>query len=195
MLETEFRSLAENVIFPEIHNILDKEEYLVMAGTKITVLQGLYQNFEKYFSKIKLKGKSPDRHKLAACICMSILESVPLVYAKNIVQPNKKLRYLNEFLAINVALEFMHPYLIYVEYKNDDLSLKNDALQRFCMKLPEKKICDKTTYGQNLIRDFHSSFNKSCGNRCDIFAYSTIFYHLDRYNRRKLKEFREQEQM
>ena len=159
----------------------------------------IWKKFEGYKEKalLNMSGTRLDRHKLASCICGTIIEIKPLV-GFNGARINK---YANEWLALQVGLDVVKVNMIHDMIRNLQIPTKDIKIvveymkDNFNMKLPslEDNICDKHSYVDNLIIALfktHSLCN-SKQSECfhyDIFAYSKIFYHLELYNRENLKK-------
>lgn len=158
----------------------------------------IWKKFEEYKEKASLNmiGTRLDRHKLASCICGTIIEIRPLVGFKG-AEINK---YANELLALQVGLNVVKVFMIRDMVR--DMNISKEVINivveymkdNFNMKFPllDDNICDKHDYQTNLRNALYKT-HELCdykGNECfryDIFAYSKVFYHLELYNREDFK--------
>lgn len=151
----------------------------------------IWKKFEEYKKKAleNMSGTRLDRHKLASCICGTIIEIKPLV-GYNGAKINK---YANEILGLQVGLDVIKVYMIRdLEILDKDKNLVIEYMKdNFNMKFPPLKdnVCDKHDYYTNLRNALYRTHDKCAfkGDVCfhyDILAYSKIFYHLELYNKK-----------
>ena len=145
----------------------------------------LGKTYETYINraKAKLDKKRLDRHKLASCFCGAIIETKPLTGYQNAVIP----KIANEYVALYAGMAVVKFYMI------NDLADKEAypyLKDHFEIKLPpsDQNVCDTQEYVKNLGNALYWS-NSECNQtrtECfsfDIWAYATIFYHLELYNK------------
>lgn len=159
----------------------------------------LGKKFEEYREKAANNMANPrlDRHKLASCICGAIIEVQPIVGVNNNPIPQK----INEIFALHVALNVIKYYMMYDITDSLDISssiknkVKTYLRDNFNMELPSIKenICDTQEYESNLTNALYWTHYYKCEatkTDCfhyDIWAYAKIFYHLELYNKPRLK--------
>ncbi len=135
-------------------------------------------------------SKRLDRHKIAACLCGAIIEVKPL---KSINNNHHYEESANAKLAIYSAINVIKFYMIFGKLKdfNDTTGEYKKCLKKyFSMKFPlvEENICDTKAYLENFTTALLGTQVKCKNNnelecnKFDVWAYSDIFYHLERYN-------------
>lgn len=159
----------------------------------------MWKKFEEYRKKSSLNMSSSrlDRHKLASCICGTIIEVRPLEGKKNA----EIYKTANEILALHTGLSVVKLYMIDDLAKElkipeeEDNEITNYMYKNFNMQLPslEENICDVQEYEKNLLNALYwshskcTTLNKECFHY-DVWAYAKIFYHLELYNRKYFEE-------
>lgn len=148
-----------------------------------------------------------DRHKLASCMCGAIIELQPIRLLSNRQLCPKR---ANELLALYAGLGIIKDFMIYdvlckiPSYSKERQSIKNYLKDNFKLILPslDDKICDTQEYAENLYNALLWTHNECVfkSSECyhyDIWAYSTIFYHIESYNKIRLenlvKKYKEQD--
>lgn len=154
----------------------------------------LWKAYHKYESEASanMSGSRLDRHKLAACICGAITELQPIIGLNGV----KISQSANELLALHTALGVIKSFMMKDVYENSNAptEIKNEIniylKEKFEMCFPhlEENICDSQEYRKNIVNALFW-----CRRKCyiisrdcfqyDIWAYSKIFYHLERYNK------------
>lgn len=184
ILSDTYKLLYKTIIEDLLAQICNSDINYCVRDDKIPYEIG--EKFEEYKDRAtsNMSGKWLDRHKLASCICGAIIEVRPLTGYNGAVILKKA----NEILALNVGMAVLKYYMMY------DLSCSPDAYEylkeKFELRFPtlEENICDTQEYEKNLYNALYWS-HKTCSitnKECfcyDIWAYSKIFYHLERYNK------------
>lgn len=196
-----YKRLHRDVIEACIEQIcIHYEEYsmrYITGNEKTAVAMG--KKFDEYRKKSSLNMSSNrlDRHKLASCICGTIIEVRPLEGKKDVVIKETA----NEILALYTGLNVVKLYMIDDLAKDlkipedEDNEITNYMYKNFSMKLPSlnENICDVQTYEKNLLNALYwnhskcTTLNRECF-RYDVWAYAKIFYHLELYNRKYFEE-------
>lgn len=147
-------------------------------------------------AKEKMSSARLDRHKLASCICGSIIEIKPLVKSKKDIPIKKR---ANEELALFVGSEVIKLFMIKDLLKKEKLSEEEECAARmylkdhFTMQFPSHNVRDRIEYKESLLNSLlwsHfecSTYKKECF-PFDMWAYSIIFYHLELYNQEALRQ-------
>lgn len=157
-----------------------------------------YEEYRKLASNNVLSRRL-DRHKLAACVCATIVQIQPLTG----VNGQKIKKTANEIVAMLAAFTVLKYYMItdYLQDKKNTLSaqekenMKVYIKENFQIECPtlDENIGDRQEYEKNLLnalrwtRTLCRYSNKKCCS-FDIWAYATIFYHLETYNRKRFNE-------
>ena len=205
-----FRYLYKHIIeevFSEIcqRNLNYSIEYKIK---NIPIHYAIYEKFEEYrkITAANMAGNRLDRHKLASCMCGTILELRPIV-PYNGATPVKK---ANEFVALSISLAILKHYmiddLIESSIKSGKLTSEEEKIchnylaSNFYINFPSAKENIRDLCEYNVIITNALLFNnKECtykSGKClqyDVWAYSLLFYHLELYNRdilnNKFEEF------
>lgn len=161
----------------------------------------IWKKFEEFknLASNNVISKRLDRHKLAACICATLVQIQPLVGVKG----QKIMKTANENVALFAAFTILKYYMIsdYLQDDRNTLSVQEKDKMRVylrenfqieCPKLGEN-IGDRQEYEKNLLnalRWTRTLCRYTSDNCCtfDIWAYATIFYHLEKYNMKRFKE-------
>lgn len=166
--------------------------YITGSEKTAIVMEKKFDEYKKRTS-LNLSSNRLDRHKLASCICGTIIEVRPLEGRKG----TETKKAANEMLALYSALSVVKIYMI------DDLAKKlgipqeenggavSYMYENFEMLLPplEENIRDVQNYERNLLNALYWSHSecKRFKTECfqyDVWAYAKIFYHLERYNKK-----------
>lgn len=124
-----------------------------------------------------------DNHKIAACICYSLLQNKIFSFEVYDNMP-KRMFTINYELAYTVSLGFIFTTLV-AQYKNigrEDLA--NKLLQQQTLIVPE------TSFGHD---EYHNgrihtlALNDIYGNTFDILTYSDMMFWIEYYNRQMLE--------
>ena len=124
-----------------------------------------------------------DNHKIAACICCSLLRNKIFSFDVYENMP-KRMFTINYELAYTVSLGFIFATLV-AQYKNigrDDLA--NKLLQQGTLIVPE------TSFGHDEYHDgrIHTlALNDIYGNTFDILTYSDMMFWIEYYNRQVIE--------
>ena len=186
--------LKRRVIEKKIAAIQALDSSLVLAN-KVNEIKSFTENsvFHRLFTAINdnekyVRGFMGDRskldgHKLASCICGAIRDIKPLERVQGEGTANRQLPMFNEVLALFSAVEFLRPFIIshFLDKHPKYAPLRQRIRNEFKVSFTDT-IRDKKAYPQNLIAAIHRSRD------FDIFAYATIFYHIDLYNIDKLEK-------
>lgn len=143
-----------------------------------------------------LQSSKLDRHKLASCACGAIIAIQPIRY----LSKDSTVKGANEALALYVGLAVMRRFMMYDFVEKlptwDERQKVRSYLQsHFEVSLPELKdnIRDIQEYERNLCNALYWTYQKyDVQNpdpfQYDIWAYATIFYHLETYNKPKFDQ-------
>lgn len=200
-----FDKLYQDIISDLLNHIFVKfHDYCVDRDIQYK----LYEKYEKYRRIADEHMESPklDRHKLASCMCGAIIELQPI---RRLSNPQVCPKRANELFALYVGIGIIKYFMIYdVLYKipsaEEKLAIKHYLKDHFEIILPnlDDKICDTQEYTENLCNALlwthtECSYRSSECYRYDIWAYSTIFYHIEAYNKSRLEniinKFKEQD--
>lgn len=124
-----------------------------------------------------------DNHKIAACICCSLLQNKIFSFEVYDNMP-KRMFTINYELAYTVSLGFIFTTLV-AQYKNigrEDLA--NKLLQQKTLVVPE------TSFGHDEYHDgrIHTlALNDIYGNTFDILTYSDMMFWIEYYNRQMIE--------
>ena len=187
-----YKDLYDYVIGRLLSEICQHNDNICVRDQEIPFIIG--DKFEEYKSRTteNMTGTRLDRHKLASCTCGAIIAAKPLVGFKGA----KIRKNVNEIVALYAGLYVLKYYMLYSSVEGLGMS---DAIKarfieylrtNFHMKFPESKenICDEQDYFNNLVNSLYWSHQKceiskkECF-RFDVWAYSKIYYHLEKYNR------------
>lgn len=170
------------------------ERYAISDRTVKFKIGRKIDEYEKT-AKEKMSSERLDRHKLASCICGSIIEIKPLVRSKKDIPIKKR---ANEELALCVGSEVIKFFMIKDLLNKANLSEKEEYVARMYLKdhyemqFPTHNVRDRIEYKESLLNSLlwsHfecNTYKKECF-PFDIWAYSIIFYHLEVYNQEALK--------
>ncbi len=186
-----YENILKRIIAPTITAILKTHSNIGLNYNGI-VSEHPYNIMRKIFQKYKdetksfITSKRLDRHKIAACICATILECKPLAGKKDELPPRHD---INEVLAAYVGLYLLKAFMIEDRFKNSIDPCKIHIIKKFGMKFPplEQNICDQSCYRDNFVRSLnripkYCEYKNSYCIQFDVWAYSKIFYHLEKYN-------------
>ena len=197
-----YKRLHCDIIEALIEQICDHYENYCMrylTGNEKTAIV-MWRKFEEYRKKSSSNMSSSrlDRHKLASCICGTIIEVQPLEGKKDAEIKNVANEILGLYTGLSVVKMFMIDDLAekYGIPPEKDSAMVNYMYRNFDMKLPslDENICDVQEYKQNLINALYwshskcSILNRECYQRYDVWAYAKIFYHLEVYNKKHFDE-------
>lgn len=190
-LSTTYKFLYDYIINDLLSQICNDIRFCVRSDN-IPFIIG--ESFEKYRNQAikKMTKDRLDRHKLASCICGAIIDAKPLVGFNGAQIPNNA----NEALALYTGLSVVKFYMMYSSIFSLNLTTESEykavkhLRECYNMKFPDynENICDEQEYEKNLINALYwthqkcNIVNRSCF--CyDIWAYSSIYYHLELYNK------------
>lgn len=195
-----FKKLYNYVIADLLSQICkNKRNYCVKyyIGNDILPI-AIWNKYEEYECRVsnKMSGSRLDRHKLASCICGAIIEIRPLCGFNGFKIPEDA----NEILALYVGLGVIKAFMMDEALEKIPAETKNEVRfylnKNYKMRFPslDDNICDTQKYQQNFINALlWSHFNCPISHQeCfqyDIWAYSTIFYHLEMYNESIFNKF------
>lgn len=174
----DYDDFCEKVICFYIHEILEyakQENCQECIKFNVHSKKKIYVNYQRKRDEIKNNYMEPpakalDRHKVASCMLYAVLKS--RVFRINKIK--KKLPYYilmaNEYLAVYVAINIIE------QYKRDELGKDSEYKIVFPETYHENKeeVCP---YLSNLCKGLYYLNPK----HIDIFAYSTIFFFMERY--------------
>lgn len=201
-LSDTYITFFNHIIGPYLTQIISKyPDYCLRSRNIPREIGYAYEEYKEnaisHMKKLKNTEKPKlDRHKLASCICGAIIKAQPISYLLKKQIPNG----VNEILALHVALGVIKYFMIYeIVHKipafEERQAVKSYLVENFCIILPTKdtNICDTQEYEQNLYNALlwsHDRCDKTGdGNfHYDIWAYATIFYHIESFNRSRLNE-------
>lgn len=191
-----FIYLYNEIIGETLHEITSKiNQYTVRNKTVKFELARKVAEHEKKAKK-KMLSERLDRHKLASCICASIIEIKPLVRSERDIPITER---ANEELALFVGTEVIKLFMIKDLLEEEKLSAEEEDEARmylkdyFEMHFPSRNVRDMIEYKESLLNSLlwsHfecSTYKKECF-PFDVWAYSIIFYHLEVYNQEALKQ-------
>lgn len=190
-----FQELYYSIIDVLFKEILDANINLCLKSPVVQYeICSKFENYKKQALNF-MEGKRLDRHKLAACICGAVADAKPLLGVGHV----KISETVNERLALYVGLHTIKQYMQYdflekIEPYTQYERFLTYIQSYFVMEFPSEHICDKPNYINNLSNALYwrhmecKSLKKECFLNYDILAYSTIFYHLDLYNRPQMEQ-------
>lgn len=155
----------------------------------------IWKKYEEYKEKalLNMSGTRLDRHKLASCICGTLIEIQPLEGFNGA----KISKYANEIFALHVGLNVIKVYMIRdLDIQSEEMSsLVGYMKENFIMDFPalEYNVCDKHSYADNLQNALFGTHHRCEYKRSecfhyDIMAYSKVFYHLELYNQERFNK-------
>lgn len=122
---------------------------------------------------------SLDRHKVAACMVYAILKSRVLRVNEFVPHLPDRLLMANEYLAVYVGINIIEQYR-----RNDGLKEPNDKL--FFPTTYHEVDGQDSVFINNLCKGLYYSRRKI--NNMDIFAYSNIYFFMEKYTDTVLKQ-------
>ncbi|MCM1282507.1 MAG: hypothetical protein NC180_05465 [Muribaculaceae bacterium] len=157
------------------------------------VICGEFENYKTMALK-NMHGDRLDRHKLASCICGAIIKVRPLEGCGGAAI----VRNANEKLALFIGLNVIKAYMLDDLFKEsaiapgEKLQVKNYLKESYDMEFPDN-ICDTQEYVENFANALYwtheeCELTKAECFRYDIWAYAKIFYHLELFNRPKMRQ-------
>lgn len=197
-LSDTYQDIYINIIGPVMTDILKAQRSLCVKDTQFIYDIGIsYSKYKKSTLK-RMSGDRLDRHKLSSCVCAAIIETKPLVTCNGCLNITNA----NEALGLAAGLGVLKHYMIYALLEKSDIpkeQLKKThdyMMSNFSINLPSAKenVCDLQIYLNNIINALswthdYCNYKKSECFRYDIWAYATIFYHLEVYNKPFLVKF------
>ncbi|MDR0220878.1 MAG: hypothetical protein LBI54_05675 [Lachnospiraceae bacterium] len=138
-------------------------------------------------------GGKPDRHKLAACVCGSVMHAKPLVRVGDFGGKDQRFNYL---VAMAASTDIIESYMVAQYLAENGYEAEKCAIEKLCgsfeIRLPriEENTCDKKSYETNLKNALVFSAKKKIDD-FDILAYAKIFYHLEHCSLEPLREYME----
>lgn len=197
-LSDTFQDIYKNVIGPVITDFLTAEKTFCVKNKQFIYEIG--KCYSKYKDSVtnRMSGDRLDRHKLSSCVCAAIIEAKPLITCNGC----QIIENANEALGLSAGLGILKHYMIYSLLKESDIAekqLKNTyhyMMSNFSVTSPplEENICDLQVYLCNIINALSWTHERCIykNSECfhyDIWAYATIFYHLEIYNKPLLEKF------
>ena len=188
-----YRRIYDEIIGDLISQILSNKKNYCVRDRHTPYEIG--EKFEEYKTRARgnMSGDRLDRHKLSSCVCGAIVKAKPLI--GNNIAPNA-----NEILGLQAGLSVLKDYMTYdflrkLNISNKELENARKYLrENFSIVFPDidENICDIQIYQKNLTNSLVWSHHKCKYKQAecfhyDIWAYSTIFYHLEIYNKPRLK--------
>lgn len=161
-------------------NTIEKKVFSDYNSIKVHLKSNYYDTTK---SDQDLKNRI-DNHKIAACICCSLLQNKIFNFEVYDNMP-KRMFTINYELAYTVSLGFIFITLV-AQYKNigrDDLA--NKLLQQKTLVVPE------TSFGHDKYHDgrIHTlALNDIYGNTFDILTYSDMMFWIEYYNRQMIED-------
>lgn len=160
-------------------NRIEKEVFLDYNSIKSHLKNNYYDTSK---SNHDLKNRI-DNHKIAACICCSLLQNKIFSFEVYDNMP-KRMFTINYELAYTVSLGFIFTTLV-AQYKNigkEDFA--NKLLQQKTLVVPQ------TSFGHDEYHDgrIHTlALNDIYGNTFDILTYSDMMFWIEYYNRQMIE--------
>jgi len=196
MAVADFNEVWKNIIRPSIKEVEDnyRPEWNY-NGDKNLVRDAIRREYEaatKMFAENT--GKTPDTHKLCACICSAIVKS--RIFERcdpdSLDKGTKLYKYFlypTEMLAITAAMRLIKMMMrtdsSFTGGDENMLRLIEDVLPYF-----PAPLTDKHAYLANLLY-YMGTFPRHLGKGTPLFdtgAYAVIFYHLDKENRSRVAQ-------
>lgn len=183
----DYNNFYDTVIHQCIKGIKEQVKHCGLAESCIIpkkyIKKKIYYNYQKkrdfiisnYMSK--QAEVSLDRHKVASCMVYAILKTNPLKVDRMIPGLPEKILLSNEYLAFFVALNIIEMYKI------------DETGKPYQIIIPKTYHEDgdpDNTYESNLCKSFYFVRMDNI-NKFDIFAYSDIFFFLEKYTDMYLK--------
>lgn len=137
----------------------------------------IYVHYQRKRNEIKSNYMMPpvkalDRHKVAACMVYAILRSKVIRVNKQIVHLPNELLMANEYLAVYVGINIVE------QYKRDEIGGESKYKLFFPITYHEDDE-EKSAFIDNLCKSLY--YLKPKIKQMDIFAYSTIFFFIEKY--------------
>lgn len=173
----------------------DKAKYGFSVRNLKSVEKDVYYDYDSIKSQLKKdyydaskSRRNPknriDNHKIAACICYSLLQNKVFIFEVQDGMPQKMFT-INYELAYTVSLGFIFATLI-AQYKNigrEDLA--NKLLNQQSLFVPT------TSAGHDEYHDgrIHTlALNDIYGNTFDVLTYSDMMFWIEYYNRQMIEQ-------
>ena len=135
------------------------------------ILKKNYYNISNLKSENKPQNRI-DSHKIAACLCYSIIQNKAFSFDIDPDIPNE-LFVINYTLAYTVSLSFIYSMLIAQYIKNNQIQFANALIAQKCLKVPlTTKNHDKYHTG----RIYTLALNDIYGNTFDVLTYSDMMF-------------------
>lgn len=194
MLSNSYKTYKEYVLARLVDETLDKYDYLTLNWSGASAIDHPYNKAEDIFNSLYnqavkcIRSNRLDRHKIASCMCGAIIQAKPLTYHYNCKKPDTG---LNEILAIQAGLDILKMFML-DDYKMAD-ARHQEIYKSFPMRFPDIVVCDKNSYGNNLVSALSRTGkcykrNEPC-TKFDIWAYAKIFYHIELHNAPLLEQY------
>lgn len=194
-----FIKLYNDIIVELLSQVCNKLDYCIEPQINGNFLPtAMWKVYQKYETEAlnNMSSDRLDRHKLASCICGTIIKLRPVVS----INETSGYKSVNEYVALYVALSVIKAFMMEDVVRENEKSIitpeiKNEIKtyikNNFSMSLPplDKNIRDAQSYEKNMINALYwchricpTIKTKECF-QYDIWAYSKIFYHLEIYNK------------
>lgn len=201
MKDETFKYIWNEIILKTIvslENLFTKEDK-VQYGFSVRNLKSVEKNVYSDYNSIKRQLKKDyydasksernsknriDNHKIAACICYSLLQNKVFIFEVQDGMPQNMFT-INYELAYTVSLRFIFTTLV-AQYKNigrEDLATK--LLNQQSLFIPITSA-GHDEYHDGRIRTL--ALNDVYGNTFDILTYSDMMFWIEYYNRQMIEQ-------
>lgn len=201
MKDETYKYIWNEIILKTIASLenLFTEEDKAQYGFSIRNLKSLEKNIFSDYNSIKRQLKRDyydasksdrnpknriDNHKIAACICYSLLQNKVFIFEVHDGMP-KNMFTINYELAYTVSLGFIFTTLV-AQYKNigrEDLA--NKLLEQQSLVVPITSA-GHDEYHDGRIRTL--ALNDVYGNTFDVLMYSDMMFWIEYYNRQTIEQ-------
>lgn len=120
-----------------------------------------------------------DEHKIAACICKSLVDNKPIDYKLDSDLPNVLL-FANYTVAFNTSIGIIFIHLLNIYNATDDKVAINKMLANRGLFFPDTTETHDS-YEKGIIKMI--TLNDLYGKGFDLLAYSNIMYSLEEFNK------------
>lgn len=201
MKDQTFKYIWNEIILKTIVSLENSftEEDKVQYGFSVRNLKNVEKNVFSDYNSIKRLLKKDyydaskgdcnpknriDNHKIAACICYSLLQNKVFIFEVHDGMPQNMFT-INYELAYTVSLGFIFTTLV-AQYKNigrEDLAIK--LLNQQSLVVPITSA-GHDEYHNGRIRTL--ALNDIYGNTFDVLTYSDMMFWIEYYNRQMIKQ-------
>lgn len=146
------------------------------------ILKKSYYNISDFKKNKELQNRI-DNHKIAACLCYSVIKNK--VFSFN-VKPDMPtdIFVINYTLAYSISLSFIYAMLVAQYIKNNQQYFAKKLLEIGTLKVPPTTM-NHDEY--NIGRIYTLALNDIYGNTFDILTYSDMMFWIELYNRQLLE--------